>query len=131
MALVSRVAGENGRTWCMHSLYSFFLPPCWREKENTFQEFFRKGGSGVGGGEFEEYFWRWKSLMGKGWPIFGGYRFRVFRDSNCKFYFMTLIWLTIYVKTENWFITRYFSRILIISCLFHFIKRFFNSVLFY
>ena len=38
--------------------------------------------------------------MGKGWSVFGeGYR--VFTDNSYKFYFMTLILLTIYMHTER------------------------------
>ena len=38
-----------------------------------------------------------------------GERFKAFRDSNYIFYFVTLIWLTIYVQFERCCITCYFS----------------------
>ena len=50
--------------------------------------------------------------MGKRWSIFGE-GFSVFRDSNYKFYFTTLIWLTIYVLSESFCITCYFSLMLL------------------
>ena len=48
----------------------------------------------------------WWGLDGKGGSIFGE-GFRIFRDSNYKFY-MTLIWITIYVQTEICCINCYF-----------------------
>ena len=50
--------------------------------------------------------------MGKRWSIFGE-GFSVFSDSNYKFYFTTLIWLTIYVLSESFCITCYFSLMLL------------------
>ena len=41
--------------------------------------------------------------------------FRVSKDSNYKFYIKTLIWLTIYVQTERFCITCYFSLTLLAS----------------
>ena len=57
MTLVSRVAGENGRTWCMHSLYSFFLPPLAGGRKKThFKNFLEKGGRGWEGGSLKNIF---------------------------------------------------------------------------
>lgn len=38
--------------------------------------------------------------MGKVWPILGG-GFRVFNNSNYRFYSTTLIWFIIYMQTER------------------------------
>ena len=65
------------------------------------------------------------ALDGRGWPICGE-RFMICKDSNYKFYIVTLIWVTIYVETENCCITCYFP--LIFFSFFRFIKSFFNSV---
>ena len=57
-------------------------------------------------GGFDIFFFFGGLLIGKSVSSFGE-RFRVFRDSNYKFYFMGLVWLTIYVQTERC-ITCYF-----------------------
>ena len=94
---------ENFFPIVFHSLYPFsleegmhFITILWR----------RRGG-------LKDIFWR-RGLMGKGESIFGG-GFRVSRDSNYKFYIKTLIWLTIYVQTERFCITCYFSLTLLAS----------------
>ena len=71
------------------------------------------GKRGERGGGLEKFFLE-GGLDGKGGSIFGG-GFRVFGDGNYKFYFATLIWLTIYVQTGRCCITCYFSLMLLAS----------------
>ena len=66
------------------------------------------------GGVFEEFFLE-ESLMGKGVINFWMWGFRVFRDSNSKFYTATLTCFTFYVQAERFCISCYFSLKLLAS----------------
>ena len=59
----------------------------------------------------KNFFWRsGLGLMGKSWSIFGG-GFWVFRNTNYKYYFTTLTWLTICMQTGICCITCCFSLV--------------------
>ena len=100
-------SSETCSTYSKESLsghHCFYLPSTsleGKEVVNSFQRFGRR--------IFEEIILE-GSLMEKGDQILEVV-FRVFRDSNNKFYITTLIWLTIDKQIERCFITRYFSLI--------------------